>query len=76
MTVRPNSLEARDVAHVLHPYTNAVVHEQDGPMVLSHGDGIHVVDTEGNRYIEALSGSSALRWAFPSRDWRMRPMRR
>lgn len=56
MTVRPNSLEARDVAHVLHPYTNAVVHEQDGPMVLSHGDGIHVVDTEGNRYIEALSG--------------------
>jgi 4-aminobutyrate--pyruvate transaminase len=56
MTVLPNSLEARDVAHVLHPYTNAVVHEKDGPMVLSHGDGIHVVDTEGNRYIEALSG--------------------
>lgn len=56
MTVLPNSLEARDVAHVLHPYTNAVAHEVDGPMVIARGDGIHVVDAEGNRYIEALSG--------------------
>jgi 4-aminobutyrate--pyruvate transaminase len=56
MTIRPNSLEARDVAHVLHPYTNSAVHEQEGGMVLSHGDGIYVVDTEGNRYIEGLAG--------------------
>jgi 4-aminobutyrate--pyruvate transaminase len=56
MTIRPNSFEARDIAHVLHPYTNAATHEQDGGMVLSHGDGIHVFDTEGNRYIEGLAG--------------------
>jgi 4-aminobutyrate--pyruvate transaminase len=56
MTIHPNSLEARDIAHVLHPYTNSAVHEQEGGMVLSHGDGIYVVDTEGNRYIEGLAG--------------------
>jgi 4-aminobutyrate---pyruvate transaminase len=56
MTIRPNSLEARDIAHVLHPYTNSAVHEREGGMVVSRGDGIYVVDTEGNRYIEGLSG--------------------
>ena len=56
MAARPNSINARDVAHVLHPYTNAVLHEAEGPLVLSHGDGIHVIDVDGNRYVEALSG--------------------
>ncbi len=56
MSLQPNSIEARDIAHVLHPYTNAAVHETEGPMVISHGDGIHVVDTDGNRYIEGLGG--------------------
>jgi 4-aminobutyrate--pyruvate transaminase len=56
MTIRPNSIEARDVAHVLHPYTNSSVHEKIGPLVISRGEGIHVIDDSGNRYIEALSG--------------------
>ncbi|MGD0639189.1 MAG: aspartate aminotransferase family protein [Roseiarcus sp.] len=56
MTIRPNSIEARDVAHVLHPYTNSSVHERIGPLVIARGEGIHVFDDAGNRYIEALSG--------------------
>ena len=44
MTIRPNSIEARDVARVLHPYTNAVVHEKVGPMMIEGGDGIYVID--------------------------------
>ncbi|WP_424629872.1 aspartate aminotransferase family protein [Bradyrhizobium sp. SYSU BS000235] len=56
MGIRPNSIEARDVAHVLHPYTNAIAHEKEGPLVISHGDGIYVVDNDGNRYIEGLGG--------------------
>jgi len=56
MTIRPNSIEARDIASVLHPYTNSSVHEKIGPLVISHGEGIHVIDDSGNRYIEALSG--------------------
>lgn len=56
MTLRPNSIEARDVVHVMHPYTNAAAHERDGGMVMSHGEGIYVFDTDGNRYIEGLGG--------------------
>src|ERR1700748_2807889 len=56
MNIRPNSIEARDVASVLHPYTNAVVHENIGPMVIERGEGIYVIDNAGNRYIEGLGG--------------------
>lgn len=56
MNIRPNSIEARDVAHVLHPYTNAVNHERVGPLMIAGGDGIYVVDNQGNRYIEGLAG--------------------
>jgi adenosylmethionine-8-amino-7-oxononanoate aminotransferase len=56
MSLRPNSTQARDVAYVLHPYTNAHAHQSAGPLVISRGEGAHVYDDQGNRYIEALSG--------------------
>ncbi len=51
-----NSLAARDVASHLHPYTNLILHEEAGPQVIVRGDGVHVIDDEGKRYIEAMSG--------------------
>jgi 4-aminobutyrate---pyruvate transaminase len=54
--LRPNSLEARDAAFHLHPYTNAVLHEKEGPLVIVGGDGVHVIDASGRRYIEGLAG--------------------
>lgn len=56
MTILLNSLEARDAAFVLHPYTHASQHLQDGPLVISRGEGIHIIDSEGNKYIEGLGG--------------------
>jgi 4-aminobutyrate--pyruvate transaminase len=53
---KPNSTAARDLAHVLHPYTNARRHEERGPTVLEHGDGIYVYDDNGKEYIEGLAG--------------------
>ncbi|MEN3791098.1 aspartate aminotransferase family protein [Fulvimarina sp. MAC3] len=52
----PNSIEARDIAHHLHPYTNARRHEEVGPIVIAKGDGVYVEDIDGKRYIEAMSG--------------------
>jgi 4-aminobutyrate---pyruvate transaminase len=54
--LRPNSIEALDAAFHLHPYTNATRHEIDGPLVIAGGDGVHVIDASGRRYIEGLSG--------------------
>ncbi len=52
----PNSLSRRDAAVVLHPYTNAVANQEDGPLVITRGDGIHVWDEDGKRYIEGMGG--------------------
>ena len=51
-----NSFAARDIASVLHPYTNLELHEKIGPLVITGGDGVHVIDDAGNRYIEAMAG--------------------
>ncbi len=56
MAVRPNSLAGRDVESVLHPYTNLSTHQENGPFVVTHGDGIYVYDDAGKAYIEALAG--------------------
>ncbi|WP_341703823.1 aspartate aminotransferase family protein [Ferrovibrio sp.] len=56
MTALPNSLAARDIAHVLHPYTNLVKHETAGPLVIERGKGIYVYDDQGKEYIEGMAG--------------------
>jgi len=52
----PNSLAARDAAALLHPYTNALANEADGPLVIDHGRGVHVYDDAGKEYIEGMAG--------------------
>lgn len=56
MTIRPNSLQARDIAYSLHPFTNLAEHRQQGSMVLTHGKGIRVYDDAGNEYIDSGAG--------------------
>ncbi|WP_119421902.1 aspartate aminotransferase family protein [Desertibaculum subflavum] len=56
MSVRPNSPQARDIAHVLHPYTHLAKHQETGPLILTRGQGIHVFDDTGKQYIEGLAG--------------------
>ncbi|WP_138470076.1 aspartate aminotransferase family protein [Poseidonocella sp. HB161398] len=52
----PNSLHASDIAHSMHPYTNMRAHEEQGPLVMTKGDGVRVYDSEGKEYIEGLAG--------------------
>jgi 4-aminobutyrate--pyruvate transaminase len=56
MSARLNSNAARDVAYVLHPYTNLKAHETDGPMIITSGNGVRVKDDAGKEYIEAMAG--------------------
>ena len=56
MSARLNSNQARDIAYYLHPYTNLAVHEKEGPLIITRGDGIYVFDDAGKRYIEGLGG--------------------
>lgn len=56
MDMRPNSDEARDIAYHFHGYTNAQAHEGVGPLIIDRGEGIHVYDNNGKRYIEGMAG--------------------
>jgi 4-aminobutyrate--pyruvate transaminase len=56
MNRAPNSLQAGDVAYVLHPFTNLVDHRKAGPLVLTRGKGIHLYDDAGNEYLDSGAG--------------------
>ena len=51
-----NSAAARDIANVLHPYTDLETHQQVGPVVISRGKGVRVWDEAGKEYIESVAG--------------------
>jgi 4-aminobutyrate---pyruvate transaminase len=56
MADRQNSTSALDAAHAVHPHTNLRQHLEAGPVMITHGDGIEIVDENGKRYIEAAAG--------------------
>ena len=52
----PNSLHARDIASLVHQQTDLHKHAAEGALLISHGEGCRVFDTEGREYIEAMAG--------------------
>jgi 4-aminobutyrate--pyruvate transaminase len=45
-----------DTRHHLHPYTQLRQLEQEGPLVIVRGEGVHVIDEHGQRYLEGMAG--------------------
>ncbi|GAB5376563.1 MAG: aspartate aminotransferase family protein [Acuticoccus sp.] len=68
MTATPvppgNSLSARDRSSLLHPMTDLIRHDREGPLVISKGEGIYVWDDAGKRYIEGVSGLWSISLGF------------
>jgi 4-aminobutyrate---pyruvate transaminase len=46
----------RDIATTIHPYTNLRLHEAEGPMVITEGEGVFVRDENGKAYLEGMAG--------------------
>jgi len=55
-THSPQNSASRDVATTIHPYTNLKLHETEGPLVITEGDGVFVKDEHGKTYLEGLAG--------------------
>ena len=53
---RANSLAARDIANALHSYTDLRAHQENGPMIITRGEGVRVWDDSGRDYIESVAG--------------------
>ena len=56
MKLLPNSAGARDLAHHLRSYTNYPFVRENGPLIITHGEGVKVYDENGKEYIEGLAG--------------------
>ena len=50
------SAARRDLAFHLHPSTNLRQVQNEGPLVITRGEGVYVYDDEGRRYLEGMSG--------------------
>jgi 4-aminobutyrate--pyruvate transaminase len=51
-----NTLAERDIASLIHPYTNLDRHRTEGPLVITRGDGVFVEAADGRRYLEGMAG--------------------
>lgn len=56
MVLSLNSPEARDIAYHIHAQTNLRLHEEVGPSIIVKGAGPYVVDSEGRKLLDAMSG--------------------
>ncbi len=46
----------RDRRHFLHPYQVFDLMAEEGALPIGSGDGAHLTDTDGNRYLDAVGG--------------------
>lgn len=60
-------MASRDIATAIHPYTNLKLHESDGPLVMTEGDGVFVRDQNGKTYLEGLAGLWCVSLGFSER---------
>lgn len=56
MDLPRSAAAARDMASLLHPYTNLPRHDIAGPLVITEGRGVRVFDEHGKSYIEGMAG--------------------
>ncbi|WP_439813890.1 aminotransferase [Zavarzinia sp. CC-PAN008] len=49
-------VHADDKAHVIHPWAHFESFHRDGSMVMARGEGAHVWDGNGKRYIDGIGG--------------------
>ena len=55
MTILSN-LAMRDIETLAHPNTNLATLRDTGPLVLEHGKGVFVYDSDGKSYLEGMAG--------------------
>ncbi|MEX3008000.1 aminotransferase [Hoeflea sp. TYP-13] len=55
-TVPLTNVQQRDIDAVLHPYTPLHKLKETGALVVERGEGVFIYDTQGNEYIEGMSG--------------------
>ncbi len=55
MDDRTRRLGELDKRYVWHPFTQMKEYERSKPIVIEKGEGVYLIDTKGNRYIDGVS---------------------
>jgi len=55
LRARHERLAAADHRHLWHPFTQMQEWLSEDPVIIESGDGVHLVDTMGNRYLDGVS---------------------
>lgn len=55
--VDATALRQSDLAHHLHPFTDTqALAQEGGSRIITHGEGVYIWDSDGNRILDAMSG--------------------
>lgn len=62
-----SNAQMRDLETLVHPYTDLATLRERGPTILERGEGVHVFDSEGRKYLEGMGGlwCTALGYGHP-----------
>lgn len=55
-TFDTKTLRAMDSAHYMHPFTDTLDLANTGSRIVTHGDGVYIWDSEGNKILDGMSG--------------------
>ena len=55
-TAETRRLWQKDRDHFIHPYTDFSVFKEEGSQIISRAAGVHVSDSEGSEYLDAIAG--------------------
>ncbi|MBY5989142.1 aminotransferase class III-fold pyridoxal phosphate-dependent enzyme [Roseovarius atlanticus] len=58
------SQTAHNGLDLVHQFSDLLAHQNGDTTTIVRGEGVHVYDTKGNRYIDAMSGSSCASLGF------------
>lgn len=56
IAAQPTNMQMRDMESIVHPYTPLHRLKEFGPLIIESGKGVYVYDTQGNAFIEGMSG--------------------
>src|SRR5437868_12372116 len=55
MSFSTEQLRALDKQHIWHPFTPMKLWNESDPLVITDADGMYLIDTDGNRYLDGVS---------------------
>ena len=50
-----SKIKEYDLEYIWHPFTQMKEYKEEDPLVIEDADGVYLIDSEGNKYIDGVS---------------------